>query len=409
MATFRRIKVPKHFHELYTTDKPIILLTGGRGSGKSFTASTYTKRLTYERDQIILFTRYTMAAANISVIPEITQKIEMEGDGSNFEVTNYDIINKLTESKILFKGIKTSSGNQTANLKSIQGLSTFVVDEAEEWQSEEDFENLSLSIRSKKAKNRIIIIMNPSNFNHFVYKKYIKDSFKLVEFDGVPIQISTHPDICHIHTTYLDNLENLSEKFLREVEEIKRKNPDKYAHKIIGQWKSASEGVIFKHWKEYKGDEEIPADYLSIRGIDWGYSDPFTLTDIRYSWKQKRMYVKELCYKSGLTPKGCLDLSNQYKDTRTLTIADSAHPANINMFLQDGWNIFPAIKEKIKIGLENLQDWEIFIHQDSSNIKNEFVNYGWNPRNPTEPIDDYNHAIDAIRYCEREIRRNYIG
>lgn len=406
--SFQRIKVPKHFHELYTTDKPIILLTGGRGSGKSFNISTFTKRLSYEQHQVILFSRYTMASANISVIPEITEKMELEGDMGNFTITNNSIINKMTGSPILFKGIKTSSGNQTANLKSIQGLSTFVVDEAEEWVSADDFENLSLSIRSKKAKNRIILVMNPSNYNHFVYDKYIKDSFKLINVDGVPIQISTHPDVCHIHTTYFDNSDNLSAKFLREVEQLRIKNFDKYAHKVIGKWRSAAEGVIFNNWKEYQ-DADVPNDYSTINGIDWGYTDPFTVTTIRYSWKHKRMYIKNVVYKEGLTPDGCLSMANGYADKSILTVADSANPANINQFLDDGWNIYGALKEKITIGLEILQDWELFIHQDSKHLKHELINYGWNPRNPTEPIDDYNHCIDAIRYCEKEIRRNYIG
>lgn len=408
MAGLTKLSVPNHFREIYTTDKPIILITGGRGSGKSFTVSTFTKRLSYEQDQVILYSRYTMAAAHVSVIPELTEKMELEGDLPNFHVTKSEVINKVTNSVILFKGIKTSSGNQTANLKSIQGLSTFVVDEAEEWQSEDDFENLSLSIRSKKAQNRIVIIMNPSNHTHFVYQKYIKDSFKLVNIDGVQVQVSTHPDVLHIHTTYLDNLEHLSDKFKREVEEIKIKNFDKYAHKVIGKWKTGADNLIFTNWQEFK-DGDIPEDYLTIQGIDWGYVDPFTLTYIRYSWKHKTMYIEERVYKSGLTPDDCLEWANNVTDKNILTVADSANPANINQFLQDGWNIYGAIKERVAIGVEHLQDWTIFVHEDSTNLKNELINYGWNPRKIDEPIDDHNHCIDGIRYCEKEIRRNYIG
>ena len=47
----------------------------------------------------------------------------------------------------MFRGIKTSSGNQTAKLKSIQGITTFVCDEAEEWTNEEEFDKIMLSIR----------------------------------------------------------------------------------------------------------------------------------------------------------------------------------------------------------------------------------------------------------------------
>lgn len=75
----------------------------------------------------------------------------------------------------MFRGIKTSSVNQTANLKSIQGLTTFIGDEMEERQSEEDYDSLILSIRTAGIQNRVILVMNPSDEEHFICQKYIKD------------------------------------------------------------------------------------------------------------------------------------------------------------------------------------------------------------------------------------------
>ena len=216
------------YHPLYTDcEKFIILITGGRGSGKSFNASTFIERLTFEmtpEEKIvhqILYTRYTMVSAGMSIIPEMMEKIELDGTTKYFKTTKTDIVNRMTGSRIMFRGIKTSSGNQTAKLKSIQGITTFVCDEAEEWTSEEEFDKIMLSIRKKGIQNRIIIIMNPCDSNHFIYKKYIENTHRLVEIDGVQVQISTHPNVLHIHTTYFDNIENLSPEFLREVKEMK--------------------------------------------------------------------------------------------------------------------------------------------------------------------------------------------
>lgn len=237
-----RIKVGPKFKPLYTnTEASVFLITGGRGSGKSYNASTFIERLSFERGHKMLYSRYTMSSAEISVIPEFLQKINEDGFAGQFKTRKTDIVNQFSESQILFRGIKTSSGNQTANLKSIQGLTTFVGDEMEEWQSEEDYDTMRLSIRQKGIKNRVLLIMNPSNINHFVYKKYIKDTHRVEYFDGVPVQISTHPDVLHIHTTYLDSLEHLSPEFLKDVAEIKANNPKKYAHKIIGRWQDANE------------------------------------------------------------------------------------------------------------------------------------------------------------------------
>ena len=154
------------------TEHFIILITGGRGSGKSFNAGTFIERLTFEEGHVVLYCRYTMTSASISVIPEFQEKIEADGTDEFFDITKTDITNLVSGSKVLFRGIKTSSGNQTAKLKSIQGITTFVCDEAEEWTSESDFDKMVLSIRQKGIQNRVIIIMNPTDSSHFIYKKY---------------------------------------------------------------------------------------------------------------------------------------------------------------------------------------------------------------------------------------------
>jgi PBSX family phage terminase large subunit len=185
-----------------------------------------------------------MTSAEKSIIPEFTDKMEREGDHKYFDVTAKEIVNKVSDSRILFSGIKTSSGNQTANLKGIEGLTTFVVDEGEEWVRDEEFDKIRLSIRQQGVRNRTIIIMNPSDIEHFIYKRFIEKTHKVVDIDGVKVEISTHPDVCHIHTTYLNNLEHLHPDWLKEVERIKNEEPEKYANIIIGAWARQTEGVI---------------------------------------------------------------------------------------------------------------------------------------------------------------------
>ena len=110
------------YDPLYTDkEKFIILLTGGRGSAKSFNATTFIERLTFEKGHKVLFSRYTLTSAELSIIPEFIEKIELDGTQRFFKITKKDIKNLRSGSEILFRGIKTSSGNQTANLKSIRG------------------------------------------------------------------------------------------------------------------------------------------------------------------------------------------------------------------------------------------------------------------------------------------------
>ena len=136
------IKKNPKYKPLYLSDKRYFLITGGRGSGKSFEVSTWANLLAYESNHRILFTRYTMTAAGLSIIPEFVEKIELLEVPHHFEVNRDAIRNKETGSDIIFKGIKTSSGNQTANLKSLQGVSTWILDEAEELEDEATFDKI---------------------------------------------------------------------------------------------------------------------------------------------------------------------------------------------------------------------------------------------------------------------------
>ena len=101
------------------------ILTGGRGSGKSFFTGVFLLGLTQEAGHTILFTRYTLRAASVSIIPEFKEKIDMLGLNPMYKITRDEIVNRENGSKILFRGIKTSSGDQTANLKSLQGVTTW--------------------------------------------------------------------------------------------------------------------------------------------------------------------------------------------------------------------------------------------------------------------------------------------
>ena len=87
-----------------------------------------------------------------------------------------EIIHKKTGSKISFRGLKTSSGDQTASLKSLTGISTWVMDEAEELNSEDVFDKIDLSVREQGVLNRVIMILNPTTKEHWIYKKYYEDS-----------------------------------------------------------------------------------------------------------------------------------------------------------------------------------------------------------------------------------------
>lgn len=379
------------YKPILLADSRYYIVTGGRGSGKSFAVNTLLAVLTRETGHVILFTRYTLRAASISIIPEFIEKIELLGWQDLFHITKDEIINIQTGSKILFRGIKTSSGNQVANLKSLQGVTTWVLDEAEELVDESIFDTIDLSVRQKGKDNRVIMIMNPTTKEHFIYQRFFES--KGVQ-EGSNI---TKGDTTYIHTTYLDNKENLSDSYLSQIEDIKKRRPKKYKHQILGGWLDRAEGVIFENWSigEFKHVGK------SVFGQDFGFSvDPTTLVETNIDTTNKLIYLKLHYYKPNLSTSQIAELNLSIaKDS--LIIADSAEPRLITELMGKGCNILPTIKGQgsVTLGIALLQDYDLIVDEGSTELIKELNNYCWLEKKSKTPIDDYNHAIDAVRYA----------
>ena len=383
------ITLNKKYSCLFENDTRYFIITGGRGSSKSFGVGTFTSLLSFESGHKILFTRQTMTSAHLSIIPEFQEKIDLLELNDFFEVNKSEIRNKKSGSEIIFKGIKTSSGDQTANLKSLQGVTTWILDEAEELIDETVFDKINLSIRQKGKQNRVILILNPATKEHWIYRKFFEQEGITDGFNGVK------GNVTYIHTTYLDNLANLDESFLDEVERVKKNNPKKYQHVILGGWLDKAEGVVFTNWKFGAFN---PDNLQTSFGQDYGFSiDPTTLVEVAIDRNKKIIYVKEHLYKPKLTTSEIAHINNSICGNR-LIVADSAEPRLIDELAGKGCRILATTKGagSISAGIALMQDYEIIV--EGENIGRELNNYVYTDKGSKLFCDNWNHAIDAIRY-----------
>lgn len=372
-------------------DTRFFVLTGGRASGKSYEVGKFTSLLSFQKGHKILFTRQTMTSAHLSIIPEFQEKIDIMNLNSRFDINKAEIKNKESGSEIIFRGIKSSSGDQTANLKSLQGVTTWILDEAEELTDEKTFDKINLSIRQKGIQNRVILILNPATKEHWIYKRFFESAGVETGFNGIK------GNTTYIHTTYLDNIQNLDQSFIDEVLNIEASNPLKYKHVILGGWLDKSEGAVFTNWKLGKFEEVAQ----SIYGQDYGFSvDPTTLIQTSIDKPNKRIYVKELLYQTKLTTTEISVINQRYCDNR-LIVADSAEPRLIHELRSRGNNVRETIKGagSVSAGIALMQDYELIIDNDSINIIKELNNYSWSDKKSNTAIDAFNHAIDAMRYA----------
>ena len=375
---------------LFQNDSRYFVVTGGRGSGKSFGVAVFLLNLTYEEGHKVLFSRYTMTSAQTSIIPEFVEKIELMGVQNDFRITKDEIINLTTKNSIIFKGIRTSSGNQTAALKSLNGITTFVLDEAEELIDEDTFNKIDLSVRVQERQNRCILILNPTTKEHWIYQRWFQNV-------GVPEGWNgKEGNATYIHTTYMDNKDNLSESFLEQVYDMKKRRPDQYQHAILGGWLNKAEGTIYKNWRigDYQHKE------LTVFGQDFGFStDPTTLVQVSVDPEEKKMWVRECYGQKNMTTSQIASKNRQYCGL-DLIICDSAEPRLIQELKNMDLNIRGAVKKKGSIlsGIALVQDYEMIIDKNSHGIVRELNNYVWQERN-AKPVMAYDHYLDAIRYA----------
>ena len=377
-------------------DSRYFVVTGGRGSGKSFAVGAFLAILTMEQGHKILFTRYTMSSASTSIIPEFIEKIELYGISEHFRITKDEILNMSTGSSIIFKGIKTSAGNQTAALKSLQGITTFVLDEAEELVDEDTFDKIDQSVRAKSKQNRVILILNPTTKEHWIYQRFFAAKAVNGGWNG------SKDNVTYIHTTYKDNKGNLSESFLDQLEDIRINRPDRYNHQILGGWMDKAEGVVFTNWIIGPFNEYAPYVY----GQDFGFSvDPTVLLKVAIDKDRKKMWLKTMYCRVGLVTKEIGELNRRYaKDD--IIICDGSEDRLLQE-LKIYCNVKPAVKGQGSIlsGIALVQDYDLIVDPDSLELIKELNNYVWHSRNE-RPIDKWNHHMDSLRYAAQYFLAN---
>lgn len=233
------------------------IVTGGRGSGKSFGVSlSEGARLSASTsDRHTLYLRQTLVSAHISIIPEFYEKLELLGCGKFAVKGKTEILYRPSGSKILFRGIQTSRGSNEANLKSLKNVSKVIVDEAQELVDKKAFERIDYSLRDTAARNRVVLSLNPTDKNHWIYERFFRKPGIEDDFNGVA------GDVCYIHTTYLDNLPNLSADFIAAAEKMKLEDIEEYNNIFLGFWRGDTEGAL---WSAEMIDpyrvQTIPAD-----------------------------------------------------------------------------------------------------------------------------------------------------
>lgn len=421
-------RVKKIYSPLYTSKKRYFFITGGRASLKSTNVQEFIARLTFEQGHGVLFTRYTMTSAEKSIIPEFKSVVNRLGLTSYFRFTNNKVVNIKTGSFVLFSGIKTSSGDQTANLKSISGITTWVIEEGEDFNDERAFDTIDDSIRSSHLQNRVIWIQNPTTKEHFIYKRWIQSTSKQIDVLGYNVTVSDHADVEHIHSTYhlAADLGFLSEGWVKKADTHKERAEQKnnlskdhpeytdkheshYYYNYIGGWLEREFGAIFTNWSEGAFNLSLPRSF----GLDYGYyPDPLGFIAVAVDKRRKKIYLKEYIYSTKLSEGQVIaKVKDNLLRRNDLVVVDHNEPRLTAALAKAKVSVVKAVKGKDSVidGIRKMQEYELIVDPSSHNVKRELNNYVWNDKKQSVPIDEFNHLLDAARYAFGRLTQGRAG
>lgn len=216
--------------------------------------------------------------------------------------------------------------------------------------------------------------------------------------------LAAKPTTKEIHSTYLDNphLE------LAQIEEIESHRSDEQWWRVYGLGLTGHiEGTIYRPFIQIDELPEARSRMRHVYGLDFGYSnDPTALVDVYIDEAGKKIYVDEKTYETGLLNS---DIAQRMAEAgvskATEIFADAAEPKSIDEIGRKGYhyNVKPAYKKDLLSQIQFLQQFEIYVTTRSLNVIKESRQYKWKEDGDgnavNEPIDAFNHAMDALRYA----------
>lgn len=373
------------------------VVKGSRASKKSkTTALWYIYNIMKYSEANLLVIRKTFRTLKDSCYTELKWAVKRLGVDHLWKFTNSPIEATYipTGQKIYFRGLDDPL-KVTSVTVDVGSLCWMWIEEAYEITKEDDFNILDESIRGEVPAGlfkQITFTFNPWNERHWLKKRFFD-----VEDDN----------ILAMTTNYMCN-EWLDDADKKVFEDMKRRNPRRYAVAGLGGW-GVVDGLVYENWREEAFDiDKIRStiDCKSAFGLDFGYTnDPTALFCGLLDLDGKRLFVFDEMYQKGLSNQRIHEEIQGMGYSKERITADSAEPKSIDELSGYGLRVKGAKKGKdsIKNGIQWIQDLEIIIHPKCVHFLTEISNYTWDEdkfgNKLNVPIDDFNHLMDAMRYA----------
>lgn len=367
----------------HSLDRPFVVVFGGRGSTKSTSfGGVWANLFSFEDDFRVLYSRFTATSIKASTQLDFEDGMKLMGiSPAQYSKSDYMYTNKDSGSKVLLKGLKGSQKDMDGNNKSLKDFNVWICDEATDIPDLKTFQTISQSIRVVGKPNYKILILNPSHKNHWIYNEFFTP-------EGVFYDLAYR-----IKINYTDVERFLSSDFIREAEEVKKKNITLYNNMYLGDWRDKVDGAVFDYFiKPFPENSGLTMAY----GQDFGFTDSFNATvKVAVDFHAKTIYLKEKAYFNRTGTDQMSEILFKVTDPRIPIIADTAGRQTIEDLIIKGHNIDWLKKPSVDFSVTKMKDYIIYVDPNSPNLIRELDMY--HEKNGIIKREN-DHAIDAARY-----------
>lgn len=363
---------------------------GGASSGKShgvIQKVVYKACQNWKHPRKILFLRKVGATVYDSIFEDVKQCLEVWGLLDSCKVNNSAYRIELPNgAQFIFKGL-----DNPEKIKSIKGVSDVVMEEASEF-TLDDYTQLTLRLRDKKHKYKQIYLMfNPVSKVNWTYNAFfIKKPKNTVVY----------------HTSYKDN-RFLDKVTIENIEELANRNEAYYKIYALGEFATLDKLIFPKYEKKLLNKDNI-SNLKSYFGLDYGFiNDPSAFMHVKIDEQNKVLYIVEEYVRKNLTndkiANAIIDLGYSKEEIK----ADSAERKSNQELRNLGIRRLADAQKgpgSVMQGIQYIMQYDIVVDERCVKTIEELENYTWKKDKKTneyinEPVDSYNHCIDAIRYA----------
>lgn len=360
---------------------------GGAGSGKSVGAVQKIILKSMNNKRRVLFIRKVGNTLKVSIWALVIQMLQDAGMYESCKINKSDLEIELANGSVfIFKGL-----DDPEKIKSITGITDIVIEEATEV-TLDDFTQLNLRLRpSAEYENpQIYLMFNPISKKNWVYEYF---------FASEPPK-----NALIISTTYLDN-KFLTDDYIEELKNLQNRNPAYYKIYTLGEFATLDKLVFPTYTTKIISEKDVK-DLPVWTGLDFGYvNDPSAIVHGAIDTANKKIYVMSEYVKKGMLNEEIADTMINLGLSKDKSYGDSAEPKSIAEIRIKGVNIESTVKGKDSIihGIQWIQNYELIVDERCFKVREELENYTWKKDKKTgeyinEPVDTFNHTIDAIRY-----------